>query len=207
MAVGAINKKGASVTWRLSPHSLWPETKWRFSDWPRPWVIETNAWRFEWRPGPARPPGSNPSTRLFIHVYPLGVVSVGLTTAVGFGSGIEIAPFISLLKRMMPSQAGEGKTPWLRVTVPEAFAGMPVTLDRLAESMLGEMLQSWFETPDPRSLSERAVHYKPSGLRSDSLLEPVRSPADTANYGAFTAAFGRKRLEAYRDSLGRASSL
>lgn len=130
------------------PDSMW--AKCNFAVWPRPWVIKTDAWRFEWLPDVGLPSGSNPSTRLYIHIYPLGVVSIALATAVGFGGGIEIAPFARLLQQMTPQEAGGKRKPnWLCVVSPEAFAGMEVNLDSLAEVILGGIQDALFESPAP----------------------------------------------------------
>jgi len=129
--------------------TMWPEPKWRFSAWGRPRFLKANGWRFEWLPDVPLPAGTNLSTSLFVHLYPLGIVSVGLSTAVGSDSGLGIDDFTVLLKRMTPSETVQtAKQPWLRIVTPQAFAGMEVSLDRLARLILGEMQKTLFEMPD-----------------------------------------------------------
>jgi hypothetical protein len=162
---------------RLSATSaMWHKNKWRFSGWPRPWVIKADQWQLEWLPDVELPPGSNPSSRLFVHVYPLGVVSVGLATAVGFGEGIEIAPLIMLLKQMTPAKAGGSKPPWLRVVAPERFAGREVNLDGLADIVLGQMREALFESPGSAQVIRRSGKEDEAHLRGHNggIVELVR---------------------------------
>ncbi len=141
--IGQLRRPSASHS------ALWRRDKWRFSDWPRPWIIDAPDWRLDWLPNANLPAGSNPSTRLFIHLYPLGAISIGLATAVGFGDGIDIEPLILLLKQMTPAKAGgPPKLPWLRLTTPDDPAGQEVTLDNLAALVLDKVRASLFQSPD-----------------------------------------------------------
>lgn len=130
------------------PNAMWPGGKWYFRTWPKPRVVNTEDWQLEWLPDIELPPGSNPSTRLFIHVYPFGVVSIVLATAVGFPDGLEITPFINLLKQMTPAKSGkEIKSNWLRIVAPDDFAGTETNLDGLAEMIVHDLREALFVEP------------------------------------------------------------
>jgi hypothetical protein len=163
---------------RLSSYSsvMWPRDKWRFAEWPRPWVVDVEQWRLTWLPEVELPSEANPSTQLFIHVYPLGVVSIGLATAVGFGDGIEIEPLIVLLKQMTPAKEGGAKSPWLRISAPESFAGREVNLDDLADLVLGRVRETLFESPEIAQVIRRSTQPEEAHLQGNNggIVELVR---------------------------------
>lgn len=137
---------------------VWPGNKLALPADMQPMMLDTTAWRLSWLASVNLPSQANPSTAVYVYLYPFGVVSIKVVYAIGFANGVEVTEFIHLLRRLVQQDGTCSKTPWLRVTSP--WPGVEVTLDDLTDRLLKQLQKAVFQSPT----SDQVIRQKLEGV-------------------------------------------